>query len=76
MTRSHSASSISAVVVGASTIPALLKAKSSRPKASTVPSRAAFTSSDRLTSHATDVVSERPSAGLFDHAGRFPVVLL
>src|SRR5947209_6775984 len=54
MIRSHSSSSYSAV--GAAflgSMPALLNAKSSRPKASTVLSRAAFTSAARVTSHRT-----------------------
>ena len=46
MIRSHSSSSYSAVGAGfLGSMPALLKAKSSRPKASTVLARAAFTSS-------------------------------
>src|SRR5262245_19802076 len=59
MIRFHSASSYSAVGAAfVGRIPALLKAKSSRPNASTVLSRAAFTSSARVTSHRT--ASARP----------------
>src|SRR5438067_12169121 len=52
--RFHSSSSYSAVGAGfLGSMPALLKAKSSRPKASTVLARPTFTSSARVTSHRT-----------------------
>src|SRR5437867_3929824 len=55
----HSSSSYSAVGAGfLGSMPALLNAKSSRPKASTVLSRAALTSAARVTSHRT--ASARP----------------
>src|SRR6266404_1352398 len=59
MIRSHSSSSTSAVGTNFfGSTPALLKATSSRPKASTVLCRAALTSSPRVTSHLT--ASARP----------------
>src|SRR2546427_816163 len=73
MIRFHSASSYSAVGAGfLGSMPALLKAKSSRPKASTVLSRAAFTSSARVTSPD----AERSAALLLDQAGRLLVALI
>src|SRR5438034_4579268 len=59
MIRSHSSSSTSAVgTIFFGSTPALLKATSSRPKASTALSRADLTSSPRVTSHLT--ASGRP----------------
>src|SRR5437667_141745 len=59
MIRFHSSSSYSAVGAGfLGSMPALLNAKSSRPKASTVLSKAALTSAARVTSHRT--ASARP----------------
>src|SRR5947208_4192312 len=59
MIRSHATPSTSAVGTNFfGSTPALLKATSSRPKASTVLSRAALTSSPRVTSHVT--ASARP----------------
>src|SRR5215210_279115 len=56
--RSHSSSVTSAIALTSFSTPALLKAASSRPKVSMVSSRAAFTSSVHVTSHAT--ASARP----------------
>src|SRR5439155_5260535 len=70
--RSHSSSVRSAVPVIACSEPALLKAKSRRPSASTPLSRAALTSWARVTSHLT---ARRPPAEFLDHAGRFRVAL-
>src|SRR5437868_5592940 len=74
MIRFHSSSPYSAVGAGfLGSMPALLNAKSSRPKTSTHLARAAFTSWARITSHRT--ASARPPL-LLDQVGRLLVALL